>query len=321
MKRNIIRYATTACLCLAGTISAAYASAELRVFACEPEWAALAEEIGKDLVSVTAATTALQDPHHIQARPSLIARLRKADLLLCTGAELEIGWLPILLRKANNGSVMPGTDGYLEATSVVRLLGKPDRLDRAAGDIHAAGNPHIQTDPRNLLPVAQALGQRLSTLDPANSDQYQQNLADFQQAWRRAIRHWQELAKPLKDQPIVVQHESWIYLEQWLGLRQIATLEPKPGLPPRSRDLAELLERLKTRPAKAIIRAAYLDARAADWLSDHAGIPQVELPFTVGGNAQARDLEGLYSSTISLLLGALTPGQNTEAVTLETPEQ
>src|SRR5947208_10561326 len=140
----------------------------LEVFACEPEWAALATELGGDKVEVFSATTARQDPHQIQARPALIARLRSADLVVCTGAELEIGWMPVLLRQAANARVQPGTPGYMEAAPQVRMLEVPARLDRAEGDIHAAGNPHIQTDPRNIVAVAAALARRMAEIDPAD---------------------------------------------------------------------------------------------------------------------------------------------------------
>ena len=128
--------------------------AALRVFACEPEWGALAQELGGDLVDVSVATTALQDPHQIQAKPSLIARARNADLVVCTGAELEIGWLPVLLQQSGNAKVQPGQPGNFAAADYVRKLEVPTQLDRSQGDVHAAGNPHIQTDPRNIAQVA-----------------------------------------------------------------------------------------------------------------------------------------------------------------------
>jgi zinc/manganese transport system substrate-binding protein len=160
-------------------VVAAPVAAAVSVFACEPEWAALAREVGGDRVEAISATTARQDPHRIQARPSLIARLRKADLLICTGAGLEAGWLPLLLRRANNPHVQPGQPGYLEATTVVGLLDRPQRLDRAEGDIHAQGNPHIQTSPHNLAAVATALAERLTAVDPEYAQHYQTRLEDF----------------------------------------------------------------------------------------------------------------------------------------------
>jgi zinc/manganese transport system substrate-binding protein len=280
-------------------------AAEIRVFACEPEWAALARELGGDRVSVFTATTARQDPHHIEARPSLIARLRQADLLVCTGAELETGWLPMLLRQSGNAGVQPGRPGYFEAANHVRMLEIPARLDRAEGDVHAAGNPHIQTDPRNIGAVATALARRLAEIDPAGADHYQTRQRDFAQRWDAAIKRWEQQAVPLRGVHIVVQHKGFPYLENWLGLRQIAALEPKPGLEPTSGHLAELLERLRREPAQMILRAAYHDGRASEWLAERAGIPVVVLPFTVGGTDQAKDLFSLFDDTVQRLLGAL----------------
>jgi zinc/manganese transport system substrate-binding protein len=254
---------------------------------------------------VFTATTARQDPHHIEARPSLIARLRQADLLVCTGAELETGWLPMLLRQSGNAGVQPGRPGYFEAANHVRMLEIPARLDRAEGDVHAAGNPHIQTDPRNIGAVATALARRLAEIDPAGADHYQTRQRDFAQRWDAAIKRWEQQAVPLRGVHIVVQHKGFPYLENWLGLRQIAALEPKPGLEPTSGHLAELLEKLRREPAQMILRAAYHDGRASEWLAERAGIPVVVLPFTVGGTDQAKDLFSLFDDTVQRLLGAL----------------
>lgn len=281
------------------------AHAELRVFACEPEWSALARELGGDRLSVFTATTALQDPHHIEARPSLIARLRQADLLICTGAELEAGWLPVLLRQAGNARVEPGKPGYFEAATHVRMLEIPARLDRAEGDVHAAGNPHIQTDPRNIGVVATALAQRLAEVDPAGANHYQARQRDFAQRWNAAIKRWEQQAAPLRDVRIVVQHKGFPYLENWLGLRQIATLEPRPGMGPSSGHLAEVLEKLNREPAQMILRAAYHDGRASEWLAERAKIPAVVVPFTVGGSDKAGDLFSLFDDTVQQLSGAL----------------
>ena len=277
-------------------------TAALSIFACEPEWAALAREVGGGLVEATSATTAMQDPHHIQARPSLIARMRKADLVICTGAGLETAWLPLLLRRANNPQVQPGQPGYLEAATAVLLLDRPQRLNRAEGDIHAQGNPHIQMNPHNLTAVAKVLAQRLSTIDPGNARQYQTNLDDFLSRWQSAIDRWEQAAIPLKGMTMVVQHRSWVYLSQWLGLERVATIEPKPGVPPGSGDLARLVAQMEQQPADMIVRAAYQDDRGATWLSEHTGIVDIELPFTVGGSEAAQDLFGLFDDTLHRLL-------------------
>lgn len=277
-------------------------TAALSIFACEPEWAVLAREVGGDLVEATSATTAMQDPHHIQARPSLIARMRKADLVICTGAGLETAWLPLLLRRANNPRVQSGQPGYLEAATAVSLLDRPQRLDRAEGDVHAQGNPHIQMNPHNLTAVAKVLAQRLSTIDPDNASQYQINLDDFLSRWQSAIDQWEQAAVPLKGMTVVVQHRSWVYLNQWLGLVRVATIEPKPGVPPGSGDLARQVAQMKQQPADMIVRAAYQDDRSATWLSERTGIVAVELPFTVGGSEAAQDLFGLFDDTLRRLL-------------------
>lgn len=281
------------------------AHAALNVLACEPEWGALAQELGGDKVKVANATTALQDPHRIEARPSLIARARNAELLVCTGAELEIGWLPILLRESGNPLIQPGQPGNFEATRYVPLMEKPQRLDRSEGDIHAAGNPHIQTDPRNIALVADALSKTLASVDAANAGYYQARYADFKTHWTAAIARWEAQAAPLKGTVIVAQHQAYPYLENWLGMKQVATLEPKPGVEPSVASLTAVLAKLKITPAKMVIRSAYNDGRASEWLSQRANIPAVELPFTVGGTPGANNLYGLYDDTISRLLKAV----------------
>src|SRR4051812_3818581 len=163
------------------------AYAVLNVFATVPEWGALTEELGGDKVSVYVATNALQDPHHIEAKPSLIARARNADLIVATGAELEVGWLPLVTQQAGNAKIQPGKPGYFEATAHVTLLGKPMRLDRAEGDVHAAGDAHIQTDPRNILKVAGPLAARLAELDPSNAAFYASRQKAFADRFAAAI--------------------------------------------------------------------------------------------------------------------------------------
>lgn len=281
------------------------AHASLSVFACEPEWASLVQELGGDQVEVLSATTAFQDPHHIQARPSLIARMRKADLLICSGAELEIGWLPMLLRQSGNDRVQPGQPGYFMAADQVETLDKPQRLDRADGDVHPGGNPHIQTDPHNIATVAAALLPVMQQLDPEQSAFYQQRADDFSQRWQAAMSRWEQMAAPLRGTGVVVHHRSWSYLERWLGLEEIAALEPKPGVPPGPGHLAAVMKQLQAKPARFVIRAAYQDGRAADWLSQHADIPVLVLPFTVGGNDQAQDLFSLFDNTLAQLLDGL----------------
>ena len=278
--------------------------AKLRVFACEPEWASLLNELAGDAISVDVATNALQDVHVVEARPSLIAKMRKADLLVCSGAQLEIGWLPQLLRQANNAKVSSGAGSFM-ATSQVITLEKPVSVDRSGGDVHPDGNPHVQLDPYRVLAIAKALSARLGELDAANVTTYQQRLGDFETRWQAAIKTWEAKAAPLKGKAVVVGHSSWVYLLQWLGMREIGSLEPKPGVPPTSSHLSSLIDVTKSGGAIAIISAAYQDRKPGEWLSDRTGVPALVLPFTVGGDDQAKDLFGLYDSTIDKLLGVL----------------
>jgi zinc/manganese transport system substrate-binding protein len=281
------------------------AQAALQVFACEPEWAALVREIGGDRVGVYTATTAMQDPHRIEARPSLIARARSADLLVCTGAELEIGWLPVILAESGNRAIQTGQPGQFFAAGFVPLLEKPAVLDRSAGDVHADGNPHIQTDPRNLARVGAALAARMASLDPAEAAGYRARWADFSTRWNAAIARWEKQAAPLRGVPIVVQHKAFPYLQNWLGLKEAAVLEPKPGVEPSLASLAAVKARLAAAPVKLVVRAAYQPARPSEWLASQTGLKVVVVPFTVGGDQESGDLFGLFDSTIAKLLAGL----------------
>jgi len=281
---------------------AAPAAAVLNVFATVPEWGALTEELGGDKVKVYTATNALQDPHHVEARPSLIARARGADLVVATGAELEVGWLPLVLLQAGNPKVQPGKPGYFEATQHVPMLEKPVRLDRAEGDVHPGGNPHIQTDPRNIARVAGPLSVRLAELDAANAAYYQSRYKAFAERWKAAVANWEQQAAPLRGAPILVQHKAFTYLEAWLGLKEIAALEPKPGVEPTTAHLSEVLATLQRQPVRMVIRAAYQSDRASQWMAERAKINAVALPFTVGGDDAAKDLYGLFDDTIARLL-------------------
>ena len=281
------------------------ATAALQVFATVPEWAALAREIGGDKVNVFSATTALQDPHRIEARPSLLAKARRAQLVVATGAELEVGWLPLVLRDSGNAEIQSGRPGYFEAARYVSMLDVPVVLDRTHGDVHAAGNPHIQLDPRNLFRIGEALAGRMGELDPPNAGAYQAGYKAFAEKWRLAIARWEKEAAPLRGVPVLVHHASFIYLSNWLGLKETATLEPKPGIEPTSGHLTGLLARQQATPAKMVLRTAYQSDGPSLWIAGKAGIPAVMLPFTVGGTPEAGDLFGLFDDTIRRLLKGL----------------
>ena len=263
-------------------VLSAPAFADLNVFACEPHWAALAKAIGGDHVDVISATGAYNDPHYIQARPSLIARMRKANLVVCNGAQLEIGWLPVLMLQGSNAGVQPGQPGYLDASQYMHLLEVPASVDRALGDIHPDGNPHIQTSPLNITAVAPELLKRMLVLDPANAAFYRQHYQDFMTRFNAAIQKWQQEAAPLKGMQIITYHEGWVYMENWLSLDTVGYLEPKPGIPPSPSHLADLLVQSKSEHIQGIIYTPYEDEQAPQWLSQRTGIPYVLIPDTRG---------------------------------------
>jgi zinc/manganese transport system substrate-binding protein len=279
--------------------------AAVRVLATTADWGALTRELGGDRVDVYVATTAMQDVHRVEAKPSLVARARTADLLVANGAELEVGWLPVLLQESGNPRIQRGAPGFFEAASAVSLVEVPEKLDRAMGDIHPLGNPHIHLDPHNVAAVARALAAKLAAVDPAGADYYAARGVDFDRRWAEAVARWQAKAAPLRDMPVVIMHRDQSYLRRWLGLRELAAIEPKPGVPPSAGYLGELVTTLSATPPKMILRNAYNDPKAANWLANRVHAPAVVLPYSVGGSPGAKDLFGLFDDTLAKLLGAV----------------
>jgi zinc/manganese transport system substrate-binding protein len=280
------------------------AQAAVRILATTADWGALATELGGERVDVYTATNALQDVHRVDAKPSLIARARTADLVVANGAELEVGWLPVLLQEAGNARIQRGAPGNFEATAYLQLIEVPSRLDRSLGDIHPQGNPHAQLDPRNIAIVAKALSAKLSSLDPAGSAFYAERGRDFAERWGQAISRWENRAAPLKGLPVVIMHRDQAYLCRWLGMKELASIEPKPGVPPSAGYLGQLVTRLSDTPPRVILLNAYNDPKAGKWLSERVKAPIVVLPFSVGGTPAAKDLFGLFDDTIDRLLSA-----------------
>jgi zinc/manganese transport system substrate-binding protein len=276
----------------------------VNVFASVPEWGALAQEIGGDKVQVYVATTGLQDPHHVEAKPSLIARARSADLVLATGAELEVGWLPLVLQQAGNGRVQPGRAGYLELAPLLTLVDRPARLDRAEGDVHAMGDPHVQTDPRNIGMAVPIVAERMAAIDPPNASYYASRAQAFSTRWKAAVERWERDAAPLRGARVVVQHKAFTYLLRWLGMQEVAALEPRPGMEATASHLASVLDQLQKTPARMVLVGAYQSDRPARWISERTSIPVVTLPTTVGGTPEAKDLERLYDEIVRRLLRA-----------------
>lgn len=282
------------------------ATASLSVFTCEPEWKALVEELGGGHVEVYSATTGMQDPHYIEARPSLISKARKADMLVCTGAELEIGWLPVVQRRSGNSRLHEGSESVFYSSEFVNRLEIPDSTDRAKGDVHASGNPHVHLDPHRLLEIAEQLTKRMMAIDSTHAKSYEQNFKVFSDRWLRAITEWEAQMSPFRGTQVIVHHRSWSYLFDWLGWKSIAELEPVPGSPPTTRHLSTLMEVVEQKKPSMIVLATFQDPRGARWLSDRTGLPEVSLPFTIGGSEDVDNLHSLFEEILNRLTHAIS---------------
>ncbi len=268
-------------------------AAAFTVFACEPEWAALTRVL-MPAVRVHVATHVGQDPHHIEARPALIAQLRAADLAVCTGASLESGWLPTLQERAGNARAR---DVFFASDHVVLIDPQPGAIGTPwAGDVHAEGNPHLHVDPRNMLVVARELSERLGKEAPAERAAIEQRRTAFETRWRQQVAEWEARAAPLRGQQVAAQHTGFGYLWHWLGMKQVADLEPKPGMSPTPGHLQRLLEGLRGKPPLAVVISAYQDPRPGRWLTAQlaargtAVVPLLVLPATVPEDAGEKEL-------------------------------
>ena len=277
------------------------ANAKTNIFACAPEWGALAQDIGGDKVEIYTASTANQDIHHMRAKPSLLAAMRKADLVICSGASLEVGWLPILINKAGSSDVQEGGIGSIMASDFVERLEVMEDFDRSMGHVHPEGNPHIHLNPNNLILVAKVIAQRLTEIDYENAIYYEDKLISFENEWTKFIAQWEQQAANLRGQKLVVYHKSWSYLLDWLGIESIASLEPKPGIPPNAAHLEKVLEDIKDQQVLGILVAPFENKKGAKWLSEKSNIPIINLPFTVGGNDKSNDLQSLFDDTLNQL--------------------
>lgn len=276
----------------------------LNVFTCEPEWKSLTEEITKDKADVYSATNATQDVHYIQAKPSLIAKIRKADMVVCSGADLEIGWLPLILKKAGSAKIQEGGENLIYAANYVQTIEKPTRIDRADGDVHPNGNPHLHLNPYNVLKVGKVIADKLVEIDNSNADFYMRNYNDFATKMRENIKVWEQKAQPLKGENVITNHKNMSYLFDWLKIKTIGTLEPKPGIPATSKHLSELKSITEQNKVAFIAYAPFESSKPAEWLSENSGIKAIILPYTIGGNKDTDNLFDLYENSIDLMLKA-----------------
>lgn len=278
------------------------ALAKIKVFTCEPEWTSLVKEITQKKAVVYQAISGKQDPHKIQARPSLIAKVRNSDLLVCSGADLEIGWLPVLIEKAANNKIKLGTVGYFEAASVIDVIDKKANVDRSMGDQHPYGNPHIHLNPHNILIVGEEIVKRLSKIDPNNSKMYQNNFYDFKSKFTKKILEWESKAKVLENKNIISHHADINYLVQWLKLNLLSTIENKPGIPPSASQMKKLVNDFKESDILVINSFIMNPSKPSKWLSNKLQAPKVSLHYTVGSQNNIKNLFDLFEENLRILL-------------------
>ncbi len=254
------------------------ARADLDIVATVPTLAAIAREVGQSHVKVRALSLHTQDPHSVDAKPSLVLLLNKADLLLSVGLQLEAGWLPTLQRGARNAKIGVGGRGHLDCSTLVTLREKPVSVDRSKGDVHPGGNPHYLFDPRQLAHVAIGAAARMVELDPANSTSYNAGLARFLKGLHKTRKRLARKMKAQRGAKIIAYHKSWAYLTHWLGLKEIAFLEPKPGIPPNPGHIARVLVAARAHKVKIVIQEGFYPSATGKLIANKAGASLVVLP-------------------------------------------
>jgi zinc/manganese transport system substrate-binding protein len=286
-----------------GALFAMGAQAKLNVVATTPDLAAIAREIGSDKIDITTLAKATEDPHFVDAKPSFIVKLNRADVLIEGGAELEIGWLPALLNQARNPKLATGAPGRVEAATGVQLREIPATLDRSQGDIHAAGNPHYVVDPLNAKIVAQNIAVALALNDAKSAEFFQANLKKFNEAIDAKLVVWQAAFAPFKGAPVVAYHNSWLYFAERFGLKIDLFLEPKPGIPPTPTHLAEVIAQMREQKVRVVIVDPYLNRKTAETAARATGATVVDVAQFPGG---LKGTEGGYIQLMDYLVNSLT---------------
>jgi zinc/manganese transport system substrate-binding protein len=281
------------------------ADAKLNVVATLPDFGSLAREVGGDKVDVTVLAKPTEDPHFVDARPSFVVALRNADVLIDGGAELEIGWLPPLLQNARNPKLDVGKPGRVQASQGIKLMGVPQTLTRAAGDVHALGNPHFSCDPIIAKAIAQHIAQSFSALDAANAAAYDANSKKFEATINAKLQEWGTALLPFKGQHVVAYHDSWPYFAHRFGVAIDIFLEPKPGIPPSPSHLAEVITAMKAQNVKAIIVEPYHDRKIAEKVASATGAKIVDFAQFPGGLPNTDTYVKLIDKLIANLSAAL----------------
>jgi len=272
---------------------------QIRIIGTIPDYAQLAKEIGKDRVKAESLIKGTQDPHFADALPSHIIKLNKADMLIFTGLGLESGWLPALLNNARNKKIQAGSAGYLDASEFVELKDVPQKIDKSMGDVHPGGNPHFYTSPTELFRIAEEIKNRLVQIDPSGRDYYEKNWSDFKTKYELKTAQWKKSIEPLKGTKVVVYHESWVYLLDWLGFEKVAALEPKPGIPPSSGHIAQVLHIIKGKNVKFLFQEIYHPTSLSKKFAAKAGVKLLVLPSMTGAEKNTDSIWDKFDAIIN----------------------
>ena len=276
--------------------------AKLNVVATTPDIAAIAKEVGGDKIELITMARPTEDPHFVDAKPSFIVKLNKADVLIHGGAELEVGWLPKLIEQARNAKIISAAKGEVRCCEGVRMLEVPEKLDRSAGDIHAAGNPHFLVDPKNAKIVAHHIAEAFASLDAANRSFYEANSARFIAALDAKLVEWQARLAPFRGQHVVAYHNSWLYFAERFEVKIEIFLEPKPGIPPSPAHLATVMAKMKEQNARVVIVDPYLNRKTAETVARGTGAKVVDVTQFPGG---VKGTEGGYIALMDYLVNSL----------------
>ena len=281
-------------------------AAGLNVITTTSDLASIVSEVGGDKIAVESLARGYQDPHFVEAKPSFVLKLNKADLLVVVGRDLEIGWLPALINQARNARIQPGADGYFDASLTAKILDLPTgQITRAMGDVHPLGNPHYWLDPENGRRIAKAVQAKLSQKDPANAAYYAQRAADFDRRLSEAQQRWTSMMAPYKGIKVVTYHRSWANFADAFGIDVIGYVEPKPGIPPTPQHTLDVIQAMRAQGIKLIIVEPYFDSKTPNSIASQTGGKVLVLPPSVGGVPAAGDYLKLFDTNISLLVGAI----------------
>ena len=284
------------CLTVAGN-----AHAKLKVVGTLPDFAAIAVELGGDRVEAQSLIQGTEDPHFVDAKPSHILRVSRADLLVCIGLGLEEGWLPVLLTQSRNARVQVGAAGYLDASTVVPPKEVPGKADRSMGDVHGGGNPHYYVSPPEMLLVSRAIYKKLVELDPAGKAEFDQRLQSFTKKYEQKLATWKAALAPFAGAKVVEYHKSWVYLLEWIGFTSIGALEPKPGIPPSPNHITQLLMRVKDQNVRFVFREGYHSNSLSEVFARKAGARLLDLPTMVGAEPGIKTIWDKWDRIVQMI--------------------